>query len=268
VHSEEELKMLVTASREQGVLEEEEQTMLHKVFAFADKDAADVMVPRPDVVALSLELPVAELLRLMLQHPYTRYPVYDGELDDVVGVLHVRDLFAGLHDRGIDGVDVRRLLRPAIMVPETKRLDELLSDFQATSNHMAIVVDEYGSLAGLVTLEDLLEEIVGEIGDEFDVPEAGIRRLGVGRMRLGGSFPIEEFNVRFGTSLPDEDYHSVGGFVFGELGRAPKVGDSVQADGVRFEVSGVDGPRIVEVDVTLKPPETERAAEERGQASG
>ena len=219
--------MLVTASREQGVLEEEEQTMLHKVFAFADKDAADVMVPRPDVVALPLELPVAELLRLMLQHPYTRYPVYDGELDDVVGVLHVRDLFAALHDRGIDGVDVRALLRPAIMVPETKRLDELLSDFRATSNHMAIVVDEYGSLAGLATLEDLLEEIVGEIGDEFDVPEAGIRRLGVGRMRLGGSFPIEEFNVRFGTSLPDEDYHSVGGFVFGELGRAPKVGDSV-----------------------------------------
>src|SRR6478736_2595018 len=205
VHSEEELKMLVTASREQGVLEEEEQTMLHKVFAFADKDAADVMVPRPDVVALPLELPVAELLRLMLQHPYTRYPVYDGELDDVVGVLHVRDLFAALHDRGIDGVDVRALLRPAIMVPETKRLDELLSDFRATSNHMAIVVDEYGSLAGLATLEDLLEEIVGEIGDEFDVPEAGIRRLGVGRMRLGGSFPIEEFNVRFGTSLPDED---------------------------------------------------------------
>jgi CBS domain containing-hemolysin-like protein len=268
VHSEEELKMLVNASREQGVLEEEEQTMLHKVFAFADKDAVDVMVPRPDVVALPLDMPVTELLRLMLQHPYTRYPVYEDELDNIAGVLHVRDLFGALHDRGIDGVDVRSLLRAAIVVPETKRLDELLAEFRATSNHMAIVVDEYGSVAGLATLEDLLEEIVGEIGDEFDVPEAGIRRLGVGRMRLGGSFPIEEFNVRFGTSLPDEDYHSVGGFVFGELGRAPRVGDSVKTDGVRFEVSGVDGPRIVEVDVTLKPPETEPAAEERGQASG
>jgi CBS domain containing-hemolysin-like protein len=253
VHSEEELKMLVNASREQGVLEEEEQTMLHKVFAFADKDAVDVMVPRPDVVALPLDMPVAELLRLMLQHPYTRYPVYEGELDNVAGVLHVRDLFAALHDRGIDGVDVRSLLRPAIVVPETKRLDELLAEFQATSNHMAIVVDEYGSVAGLATLEDLLEEIVGEIGDEFDLPEAGIRRLGTGRMRLGGSFPIEQFNERFGTSLPDEDYHSVGGFVFGELGRAPKVGDSVDTERARFEVSGVDGPRIVEVDVTLKP---------------
>src|SRR3954469_5931748 len=268
VHSEEELKMLVSASREEGVLEEEEQAMLHKVFEFADKDAADVMVPRPDVVALPLDMPVTELLRVVLDHPYTRYPVYESEFDDIAGVLHVRDLFAALHDRGIERVDVRSLLRPAILVPEPKPLDELLAEFRSTSNHMAIVVDEYGSVAGLATLEDLLEEIVGEIGDEFDLPDAVIRRIGKGRMRLGGSFPIEEFNERFGTSLPDEDYHSVGGFVFGELGRAPKVGDSVATDGVLFEVSGVDGTRIVEVDVTLKPQDTEPAAEERGQASG
>jgi magnesium and cobalt transporter len=191
----------------------------------------------------------------MLQQPYTRYPVYDGEFDDIAGVLHVRDLFAALHDRGIERVDVRALLRPAIVVPETKRLDELLAEFRTTSNHMAIVVDEYGSVAGLATLEDLIEEIVGEIGDEFDLPNAGIRRIGKGRMRLGGSFPIEEFNERFGTALPDEDYHSVGGYVFGELGRAPRVGDSVDTERARFEVSAVDGPRIVEVDVTLKPAE-------------
>ncbi|MDX6553474.1 MAG: magnesium and cobalt exporter, family [Gaiellales bacterium] len=265
VHSEEELKMLVTASREQGVLEEEEQAMLHKVFEFADKDAADVMVPRPDVVALPIDMPVPELLRVMLEHPYTRYPVYEAELDNIVGVLHVRDLFVALHDRGIEGVDVRALLRPAILVPETKRLDELLAEFRSTSNHMAIVVDEYGSVAGLATLEDLLEEIVGEIGDEFDVPEAGIRRIGKSRLRLGGSFPIEEFNERFGTHLPDEDYHSVGGFVFGELGRAPKVGDVVDWNGIRFEVSAVDGSRIVEVDVTFRPSD-QAAAPERESA--
>jgi CBS domain containing-hemolysin-like protein len=116
---------------------------------------------------------------------------------------------------------------------------------------MAIVVDEYGSTAGLATLEDLLEEIVGEIGDEFDLPDAGVRRLGRGRVRIGGSFPIDEFNERFGTSLSAEDYHTVGGFVFGELGRAPSVGDSVHVDGAQFEVSGVDGPRITEVDVSF-----------------
>ncbi len=236
VHSEEELKMLVTASREKGVLEAEEQAMLHKVFEFADKDAADVMVPRPDVVALPVEMPATELLRVVLDHPFTRYPVFEGDLDDVVGILHVRDLFSAMHDVGMEQVDVRTILRPPIVVPETKHLDEL---------------HEYGSVEGLVTLEDLLEEIVGEIGDEFDRPEAGIRRIGRGRVRIGGSFPIEEFNERFGTHLPDADYHTVGGFVFGELGRAPRVGDTVGFDGARFEVSATDGPRILEVDVTL-----------------
>jgi CBS domain containing-hemolysin-like protein len=251
VHSEEELKMLVTASRQQGVLEEEEQAMLHKVFEFADKDASDVMVPRPDVVALPIDTPVADMLTVVLRHPYTRYPVFGDDLDDVLGILHVRDLFSAMSDRGIDRVDVRGILRKPIVVPETKRLDELLAEFRSTSNHMAVVVDEYGSTAGLATLEDLLEEIVGEIGDEFDLPDAGVRRLGRGRVRIGGSFPIDEFNDRFGTSLSEEDYHTVGGFVFGELGRAPSVGDSVQVDGALFEVSGVDGPRITEVDVSF-----------------
>jgi CBS domain containing-hemolysin-like protein len=251
VHSEEELKMLVRASREKGVLEEEEQEMLHKVFEFADKDAVDVMVPRPDVIAVPVDLPVQEVLRLVLSHPFTRYPVFEEEIDDIVGVLHVRDLFSALHERGLESTDLRTILREAIMVPETKPLDELLAEFQRTSNHLAIVVDEYGSVEGLVTLEDLLEEIVGEIGDEFDLPDAGILRIGRGRVRLVGSFPIDEFNERFGKSLPVDDYHTIGGFVFGELGRVPKVGDTVAFDGARFEVSAIDGPRIREVDVTL-----------------
>jgi CBS domain containing-hemolysin-like protein len=254
VHSEEELKMLVTASREKGVIEEEEQEMLHKVFEFADKDAVDVMVPRPDVVAVPVDLAVQEVLRLVLSHPFTRYPVYEGDLDDIVGVLHVRDLFSALHDRGLSRVDLRTILRDAIMVPETKPLDELLAEFQRTSNHLAIVVDEYGSVEGLVTLEDLLEEIVGEIGDEFDLPDAGVLRLGRGRVRLAGSFPIDDFNERFGKHLPMEDYHTVGGFVFGEIGRAPKEGDAVLFDGARFEVRSVEGTRITEVDVTLQSP--------------
>ncbi len=254
VHSEEELKMLVTASREKGVLEEEEQAMLHKVFEFADKDAVDVMVPRPDVVAVPVDLPAQDVLALVLSHPFTRYPVFEEELDDIVGVLHVRDLFSALHERGLQSTNLRTILREAIMVPETKPLDELLAEFQRTSNHLAIVVDEYGSVEGLVTLEDLLEEIVGEIGDEFDLPDAGILRIGRGRVRLVGSFPIDEFNERFGKSLPVDDYHTIGGFVFGELGRVPKVGDTVAFDGSRFEVSAIDGPRIREVDVTLTAP--------------
>jgi CBS domain containing-hemolysin-like protein len=260
VHSEEELKMLVTASRQKGVLEEEEQEMLHKVFEFADKDAADVMVPRPDVVALPADMPVPDLLSLVLRHPYTRYPVFDGDLDDVLGILHVRDLFTAINDRGIERLDVRALLREPIVVPETKSLDELLAEFRRTSNHMAVVVDEYGSTAGLATLEDLIEEIVGEIGDEFDLPDAGVLRIGRGRVRIGGSFPIEEFNERFGLELPDDDYHTVGGFVFGEIGRAPRVGDTVGFDGARFEVSRIDGPRITEVDITFAPAQPQAEA--------
>jgi putative hemolysin len=196
------------------------------------------------------------VLRLVLSHPFTRYPVYEGDLDDIVGVLHVRDLFSALHDRGLARIDLRTILRDAIMVPETKPLDELLAEFQRTSNHLAIVVDEYGSVEGLVTLEDLLEEIVGEIGDEFDLPDAGILRIGRGRVRLAGSFPIDDFNERFGKRLPVEDYHTVGGFLFGEIGRAPKEGDTVAFDGARFEVHAVEGTRITEVDVTLQSPTT------------
>ena len=176
-----------------------------------------------------------------------------------LGILHVRDLFSAMNDRGIQNADVRSILRAPIVVPETKRLDELLAEFRSTSNHMAIVVDEYGSTAGLATLEDLLEEIVGEIGDEFDLPDTGIRRIGRGRVRIAGSFPIDQFNERFGTHLSEDDYHTVGGFVFGELGRAPQVGDTVQADGARFEVSGVDGPRITEVDVSFVAVESQPA---------
>jgi CBS domain containing-hemolysin-like protein len=203
------------------------------------------------VVAVPVDLPVQEVLALVLSNPFTRYPVFEEELDDIVGVLHVRDLFSALHERGLESTNLRTILREAIMVPETKPLDELLAEFQRTSNHLAIVVDEYGSVEGLVTLEDLLEEIVGEIGDEFDLPDAGILRIGRGRVRLVGSFPIDEFNERFGKSLPVDDYHTIGGFVFGELGRVPKVGDTVAFDGARFEVSAIDGPRIREVDVTL-----------------
>jgi CBS domain containing-hemolysin-like protein len=253
-HSEEELKMLVSASGSQGVLEEEEQQMLYRVFEFADKDAADVMVPRPDMVALQADTPVPQALAVMLERPFTRYPVYGDDLDDVLGVLHVRDLFRRVQRGDAERVGLRGMTRPAIVVPETKQLDELLAEFRRTSNHMAIVVDEYGSVSGLVTLEDVIEEIVGEIGDEFDLPDTAIRRVGRGRVRVEATFPIDEFNERFGTELPNEDYHTVGGFVFGELGREPRVGDVVAGGGVRFEVAAVDGPRIVELDITLSVP--------------
>jgi putative hemolysin len=253
VYSEAELKMLLSRSREEGEIEQQEQEMLYKVFDFADKEVSDVMVPRPEVVALSVDLPPEEALAAVIESPYTRYPVYRGSLEDVVGILHVRDLFSALVDRGIAGVQLEELLRPAHIVPENKDLAALLTEFRRTNQHMAIVVDEYGDLEGIVTLEDLLEEIVGEIEDEFDLPDESVERLEDGRIRIHGTFPIDDFNEQFGKSLPIEDFHTIGGFVFGLLGRAPGPGDEVEFDGCRFKVLEVEGSRIEMLEVELAP---------------
>jgi CBS domain containing-hemolysin-like protein len=251
--SEAELRMVVSQSTRSGEIEEQEQEMLYKVFDFADKEAADVMVPRPEVVALSIDLPPEQALEAVMDSPYTRYPVYRESLDDVVGILHVRDLFSGLRERGMHDVKIAEIVRPAHIVPETKDLAALLSEFRRTNQHMAIVLDEYGEMEGIVTLEDLLEEIVGEIEDEFDLPDESVERLEDGRMRVDGTFPVDDFNEQFGTSLPVEDYHTIGGFVFGLLGRAPERGDEVEHDGCRFRVVDTEGSRIERLEVEFAP---------------
>jgi CBS domain containing-hemolysin-like protein len=244
--------MLLSRSSQEGEIEHEEQQMIDKVFLFGDKDAADVMVARPDVVAISVELPPEQALAAVLDSPYTRYPVFRESLDDIVGVLHVRDLFTAVHDFGIASVRLEEIVRQAYIVPETKDLASLLQDFRRTNNHFAVVVDEYGGMAGICTLEDLLEEIVGEIEDEFDVAEEQIEQVDDDTYRIDGMFPIDEFNERFGTELPDEDFHTVGGFVFGQLGRAPEPGDDVMYDGMRFDVIEVEGNRIERIAVEFQ----------------
>ena len=252
MHSEAELRMLVSRSTQQGQIEEGEREMIDKVFIFGDKDVADVMVAKPDVAAIPVDLPPEEVLAVVLDSPFTRYPVYRDSLDDIVGVLHVRDLFSGIHDRGLSQVELESLLRPAYVVPETKDLASLLQEFRRTNNHFAVVVDEYGAMVGIATLEDLLEEIVGEIEDEFDVPEEPVEQIGEDSYRVDGMFSIDEFNERFGTELPDEDFHTVAGFVFGQLGRAPEPGDDVTYDGMRFDVLEVQGNRIERIAVTFE----------------
>jgi len=233
--------------------------MLYKVFDFADKEVKDVMVPRPDVVALSIDLPPEEALAAVIDSPYTRYPVYRGSLDDIVGVLHVRDLFSELHDRGIAAVNLDDIVRPAHIVPETKDLAALLAEFRRANQHMAVVVDEYGGMEGIVTLEDLLEEIVGEIEDEYDLPDETVERIDEHTIRIDGTFPIDDFNEQFGTDLPVEDFHTMGGFVFGLLGRAPERGDRIEHEGLAFEVLEMEGTRILRLQVEF--PETNEAAE-------
>jgi CBS domain containing-hemolysin-like protein len=252
VLSEAELRMLVSQSTQHGEIEQQEQEMLYKVFDFADKEVSDVMVPRPEVVALSSDLPPEKCLEAVMDSPFTRYPVYRETLDNVVGILHVRDLFSALRDRGMHEVKIEDIIRPAHIVPETKDLAALLTEFRRTNQHMAIVVDEYGDMEGIATLEDLLEEIVGEIEDEFDLPDESVEQVDDDTIKIDGTFPIDDFNERFHTDLPQEDYHTVAGFVFGLLGRQPEVGDDISHDGMRFDVLEVEGSRINKLAVTFE----------------
>jgi putative hemolysin len=196
----------------------------------------------------------------VLESPYTRYPVYRDSLDDILGVLHVRDLVSALNDRGIADVELTELLRPAYVVPETKDLAALLSEFRRTNQHMAIVVDEYGSTMGIVTLEDLLEEIVGDIEDEFDLPDTSVERVDERTIRIDGTYTLDDFNEEFGTSLEQEDYHTLAGFVFDALGRAAEPGDEVATDELRLRVLEMMGSRIHRLEVEfLAPPPHEPA---------
>jgi putative hemolysin len=248
-YTREDIRYSVAAAEDVGQLQEAEEEMLYKVFDFASKEVSEVMVPRPDVVAISVEMPPEEALRAVVDSPFTRYPVYRGSLDEILGILHVRDLFGAIHDRGIATVELESIVRPAYVVPETKDLAALLADFRREKQHMAIVIDEYGDMDGIVTLEDVLEEIVGDIEDEFDLPDTSIERIDETHIRIDGTYTIDDFNEEFGTGLEQEDFHTMAGLVFGELGRAPEVGDAVRSDGVRLKVLEVEGSRIMKLEV-------------------
>ena len=248
-YTREDIRHSVAAAEDVGELHEAEEEMLYKVFDFASKEVSAVMVPRPEVVGISVDMPPEEALRAVVDSPFTRYPVYRGSLDDVVGILHVRDLFGAMHDLGLASVELESIVRPAFVVPETKDLAALLADFRREKQHMAIVIDEYGDMEGIVTLEDLLEEIVGDIEDEFDLPDTSIERIDETHIRIDGTYTIDDFNEEVGTELAQEDFHTMAGLVFGELGRAPEVGDVVQSDGIRLSVLEVEGSRIMKIEV-------------------
>jgi len=248
-YTRDDIRLSVAAAEDHGELEQAEEEMLYKVFDFASKEVSAVMVPRPDVVGISADMPPEEALRAVVDSPFTRYPVYRGTLDDIVGILHVRDLFGAMHDLGIASVELESIVRPAYVVPETKDLAALLADFRREKQHLAIVVDEYGDVEGIVTLEDLLEEIVGDIEDEFDLPDTSIERVDETHIRIDGTYTIDDFNEEFGTELEQEDFNTMAGLVFGELGRAPEVGDEVRADGLCLRVLELDGSRILKLEV-------------------
>ena len=242
-HSEEELRIMITSSTASGVLEPEEREYLNNVFDFGDRVAREIMVPRPDIEALSADAPLPDLAERAAFGRYTRYPVFEGDLDHVLGAVHIKDLFRAAAEEP-EGFDMQELIRECLVVPENKPVEQILREFQKRKLQMAIVIDEWGSVEGLITIEDILEEIVGEIQDEFDEGEAAIEQIGDDLYAVDGRIPITEVNEHFELDLPHEDFDTIGGFILGSLGRPPEVGDTVDADGATLNVKSVDGPRV------------------------
>ncbi len=242
-HSEEELRIMISSSTSSGVLDPQEREYLNNVFEFGDRVAREIMVPRPDIEALPSNAPLDELVERAAFGRYTRYPVYEDDVDHVLGAVHVKDLFRAAKEDA-EGFDIKPLIRECLVVPETKRIEEILREFQKRKLQMAIVIDEWGSVEGLITIEDVLEEIVGEIQDEFDEDEASIEPLGDDSYAIDGRIPITEVNQYFNLDLPHEDFDTIGGYILGSLGRPPEAGDVVEADGTTLRVKSVDGPRV------------------------
>jgi len=238
-----ELKVMVAASEEEGLIEEEERTMIDNILEFEDISVREIMVPRPDITALPVGSSVRDALDLFVKEGYSRLPVYRNGLDEIVGVLYGKDLFPLLLDRKLTE-PVGSLARPAYFVPESKKAGDLLQELQHKRVHIAIVVDEYGGTAGLVTIEDLIEEIVGEIQDEYDVEEPKIVPEGEGGALVDGAVSIDDVNDALGLDLTTEEVDTVGGLVYEKLGRVPVVGDQVTLDGVVLTVVGAARRRV------------------------
>ena len=254
-HSEEELRIIIEQSTRQGVLNTGEEHMLDAVFDLEETRAREIMVPRPDVVALPADMRLEELVSATAGN-HTRYPLFEGDSPDrIVGMVHVKDILEAIKETRSLEADVRArdLMREVLIVPENRRVDDVLKDLQSQGLQMAVVIDEWGSFEGIVTMEDIVEEIVGEIRDEFDEEEPRVERLEDGSYSVDGRLAIGSVNEIVGSDFESEDFDTIGGFVLGQLGHAPEVGDEVRQDRHVLRVEEVDGPRVARVAVRRDP---------------
>lgn len=249
VISEEEIRTIIAAGEQTGVVPQEKQQMLHGVFELAEMQVRDVMIPRTEVVGLAADATFAEALELAQESMHSRFPVFEGSLDSIVGVLHAKDILA--HVGRPQEFVPRTLARPPYFVPESKSIESLLQALRTARVHLAIVLDEYGGVEGIVTLEDIVEQIVGEIRDEYDEEEVPFRELAPGRYLVDGSAPLRDINRRFGLTLSEEHVTTLAGFLLRTLGTIPGEGARCSADGATFIVRKMDEHRIEEIEMTL-----------------
>jgi len=248
VHSPEELRVIVEQSQREGEIEPQDAELIDAVFEFSEKNAREVMTPRTAIAALDAGATLDEALGIVVDAGFSRYPVFEGSLDNIVGMVHAKDLLPVLRHRPAT-FSLASVMRDVHAVPGSREVEEVLADFKRLKEHLAIVLDEYGGTAGLVTMEDLLEELVGEILDEHDEGAAITRRTAQGDTLVPGQMEIADLNEAHGLHVPEEDYTTVGGFVFGALGRLPQVGDRVTGGGASWTVKEMDGRRIAIVEM-------------------
>ena len=257
-----EIRAIVDLQAETGGLEQEEKVMIHQIFEFGDKAAREVMVPRTDMVAIPARATVAEAGRAATEHHISRLPVYGESLDDIIGMVHAKDVIP-LLVRGEGESAVTQVMTEPLRVPETKKLSDLIIEFRRKRRTMAIVLDEYGGTAGLVTLEDLLEEVVGDIYDEYDVVRPAVQHIVGGAVLLDGRMSIGEVSEALGVELPEGDYDSLAGLLYAHLGVVPKPGDEVTLGGITLIVEELEGHRITRVRAKVEPRAKEETEGER-----
>lgn len=252
-----EIKTILSVGEEQGVIEEEEREMIHSIFEFGETVVREIMVSRMDMVCLSIQSKIDDALDIMLKHGFSRVPLFEDNLDNIVGILYAKDILKQLKDpperrsrAGKNGkATLKKLARPPHFVPETKKVDGLLKEMQKNKIHMAIVVDEYGGTAGLVTIEDIIEEIVGEIFDEYDTERIMFEELEPNKFRVDAVLPLGEFSEKIDVELGGEDWDTVGGFVYGQIGRIPKPGEKITYQNLTFIIEKIHKQRITKMRV-------------------
>ena len=246
-----ELAAILVEARERGLIDADVLQMLESVLEVSEIQVRDIMVPRSQMVVINRDEPVEKILPVVIESGHSRFPVVGEDRDEVQGILLAKDLLRFYVEDQPDDFDIKECLRPAVFIPESKRLNVLLKEFRVTHNHMAIVVDEYGGVSGLLTIEDVLEQIVGDIGDEYDVDESeGIRKEADRSWTVPALTRIEDFNQAFGTRFSDEEYDTIGGLILQELGRMPRRGEAVQIGGLELKVTRADRRRIETLRVT------------------
>jgi len=265
VHSVEELRMIVAASAESGVVLADESVMVKAVFDFRKLLVRQVMVPRPEMVVVEANTSLVDVITLVSETTYTKIPVYEDDLDNIIGIVHVKDLLNTIQSDDWKSYTAQKLVREPIFLPETATVSGLLSHLRAQRQHIAIIVDEFGGTAGLVTLEDLLEKIVGEVSDPFDIVVPEFQVLSDGSTMIDGRIMIEDVNEQLGLKLSDPAYDTIAGYVLGKLGRIPQPNDVVEGDGVRIRVHEMDGMRISRIQLTVlgRPVQQKQANEKK-----